>query len=181
MKRPDRQIQGIKITPNLDTVKIKLASIVSVDDTGEEEADNIVGNMFVITGKHRPHKDFVDAMKKLRKSGLELLEITTDSVTDWTVQEISISGDVVMKQSRVVMTLAKKIKRTGKVSTIKTPQTTMYPEKEDDQRFAGAEAMSKLIESCIDEAVKYLNGKYESDEKQLPLFPFEVLETNFDR
>ena len=181
MKQPDRQITGIKIMPDLNTVRIKLASIVSSDGEGEEDAENIIGNQFVITGKHRPHKDFVDAMKKLRKSGLELLEIVTESVTDWTVQEVSISGDIVMHQSRVVMTLGKKVKRTDKVATIKTPQTAMYPEKEDDQRYAGAEAMSKQIETCIDEAIAYLNGKYETDDGQLPLFPFEQLETNFTK
>lgn len=179
MKQPDRQIQGIKITPDLNTVRIKLASIVSVDGEGEEDADNHIGNQFVITGKHRPHKDFVDAMKQLRKFGLELLEITTESVTDWTCQEISISGDVVMKQSRAVLTLAKKVKRTEKVATIKTPQATMYPGKEDDQRYANAEKMSKQIEACINEAVAYLNGKYETEDGQLALFPFKQLETNF--
>ncbi len=181
MKQPDRQILGIKITPDFNTVKIKLASIVSVDAAGEEEADNHIGNQFVITGKHRPHKDFVDAMKQLRKPGLELLEINTDSVTDWTCQEISISGDVVMKQSRAVLTLAKRVKRTDKVATIKTPQATMYPTKEDEQRYAGAEKMSKQIESCINEAVAYLNGKYETEDGQLALFPFKQLETHFQK
>lgn len=181
MKQPDRQIQSIKITPELDSVKIKLASVISVDGDGEEDVDNIIGNQYIITGKHRPHKDFVDAMKKLRKHGLELLEINTENFTDWTVQEISISGDLIMRQSRVVLTLAKRIKRTDKVATIKTPQTTMYPEKEDEDRYPGAEAMSKLIESAIDEAIAYLNGKYEYDDGQLPLFPWENLETNFTK
>lgn len=181
----ERNITMIQMSADLSTVRIGFSSQVSKDVEGEEEAENLVGNQYTITSHHRPNGDFVDAMKKLRKFCLEVSEIEVDAkkLPKWFVTQLKISGDIVMRKSRVQFVLSKQIEKTGKQLKVgPTPQVTMYPEKDDSQRYHNAEAMSKQIEVCIDEAIAYLNGKYEDeDNNQLPLFPWENLQTTFDK
>ena len=81
------------------------------------------------------------------------------------------------------MTLAKTVKRTGKVCKMKTTQITMYPDPDDVNAYKDADKLTMKIEEVIMEAWEYLNGKYdESDFSQLPLFATEKpLELNFNK
>lgn len=166
-----RQIRQVKIKPDLSEVQIKF---VEVGEIASEEEDDVITNEFSTKSKIRPHKDFVDAMKKLRKLALDVCEMPIDSkqVIFWNVIGISIQGDMSMHQSRIVMTLAKQVKRTNKMISFKTPQVTMFPEKDDESRYGKAEELTKLVEEVCSEAMLYLTGKYEEEGGQLPLFVF---------
>lgn len=146
---------------------------------GVNGADNKVNDTpFWVGGNYRPHKTFVDKMKELRKFCLELVEIEVDTkaLPNWTVGTLKIQGDLVMKQSRAVMILAKKIKFTGKVTYMNVPQVTMYPSMDDKDRYHNAEKMTEVIEAVVRESEAYINGKYETeDEDQLALFPKEAV------
>lgn len=178
----EKQFRSIRISPDQDEVKITFENITTKEIIEGEDENEIKGHKYSITGRISPHKDLTDLMKKLRKYALSLNEIEVDSkdMPKWTVQAISITGDYLLKKSRCVMTLAKEIKRTGKVAIMKTSQVTMYPQMDEENRFEDAEKMSEIIEAIIEETWLYLNGKSEDDDNQLQLFPTEPkLETNF--
>src|SRR6478609_9122383 len=171
----EKQFRSIRISPDLDEVKLTFETITTREIIEGEEENQIKGHKYSITGKISPHKDLTDLMKKLRKYALAVNEIEVDSkdLPKWTVQAVSISGDYLLKKSRVIMTLAKEVKRTGKVAIMKTSQVTMYPQMDEEK-------MSEIIEAIIEETWLYLNGKSDYDDNQLQLFPTEPkLETNF--
>lgn len=167
----DRQIRKIAIDAD-GNVKIGFVEILTSTEEMEPGQDDAVSkaftNKYTVESPLKPHKDLLDAMKKLRKHALDICEMIFDTkaVTFYTVSAIDIAGDVLMKQSRVIMTVSKEVRSTGKMIHFRTPQCTMYGESE----YSKAEEMSKLIEEVISEAFKYLEGKGES-EAQLPLFP----------
>ena len=178
----EKQFRSLRISPDLDEVKITFEKITTKEIIEGEDENQIKGHKYSITGKISPHKDLTDLMKKLRKYALAVNEIEVDSkdMPKWTVQAITISGDYLLKKSRCIMTLAKEVKRTGKVAIMKTCQVTMYPQMDEDNRFEDAEKMSEIIEAVIEETWLYLNGKSADDDNQLVLFPNEAkLETNF--
>jgi hypothetical protein len=169
----EKQLSKLKITNDQNEVHIGFRNLITESDEAEDPESSTLANEYTIKAKHRPHKDLVDCMKKLRKFALEACEIEVDSkkLTDWNVSTISITGDVVLRKSRVVMTLTKKVNRTGKFIEFKTPQVTMYPEKDEEGRFANAEKMSEQIEEIIEEGWSYMNGKFEMEiNPQLALF-----------
>ncbi len=175
-----RQIQKITMNADCDEFKIVFAALTGEQDfEGEEEegeGEGIKVRPRVYSARSgsndMPHKDFIDAMKKLRKFAFEIAEMTVDSkeLPSWTVSEIKISGDYTNKQSRVIMKLAHYVKATKKVIPLgPLPQVTMYPQKDDAVKYHNAGAMTKQIEEVIMEAWLYLNGKF--DQKgQLPIF-----------
>jgi hypothetical protein len=187
-EKKHRQITKIKLSKDLNKVIIQFTELEETEfGNGEEdeEGSSVLPHVHTILGRHRPAKDFIDAMKGLRKFALDSNEMTVDSkeLPLWTVSTVDIAGDMFLKQSRVVLTLAKMVKRTGKVSEMKLGQITMYPEGDDPTAYKDADKLTKAIEVAIVEAWEYLNGKYDdADLSQLPLFPTEKkLETNFDR
>lgn len=137
---------------------------------GEEEVEEMEETparviSHTVDAPYRPHKDFIEAIRGLKKHVLAICEMP--GLSDFSVCKLNIDGDVLLRQSRVVMTVSKHVKSTDKEIKFKTPQVTMYGESE----YAGAEAMSKVINEVIDEAWKYIDGKYSPEEgKQLPLF-----------
>jgi len=181
MTTTDKQIKKIKLHPDLSKVRIEWDNLVTSTEAEDEESKPLK-NEYGVTGRYKPRKEFVDTMKKLRKFGHELCGMTVESkeIGDWTVSEVSFAGDVLLKQSRAVLKLSKETP-TGKLIDFKCPQVTMYPEKDDESRYTGAEKMSVILEDLIEEAWLYLNGEY-ADEGQLPLFQTEPkLQTNFDQ
>lgn len=183
-----RQITKIKIASDFNQALISFTEQEETEFADGEEDETgsvVVPHEHSIKGRHRPHKEFIDSMKGLRKFALDANEISVDSkeIGDWNVSTIQIAGDMFLKQSRVVMTLAKTVKRTGKVCEMKTTQITMYPEPDDVSAYKDADKLTRKIEEVIMEAWEYLNGKYdESDFSQLPLFATEKpLELNFDK
>src|SRR5882762_3803052 len=128
----ERQLRNLKIT---DVVSMDFV----VMTTNPPEAGKEDGGSTVSTNKHGfesgsiPQKQFLDCMKKLRKHALEICEmdiVDTKNYTNWNVSELKISGDVTLKQSRVIMTVTKYVERTKKTIHFKTPQVTMYGESE---------------------------------------------------
>lgn len=169
----DRQLRSVEITSK-GKVKINFVEIIVVEPAEGEEASSSIVNEYGVKSPLKPHKDLLDSMKKLRKYGMEICEENKDSkaLAEWTVSKIKIDGDIPLRQSRVRLTMAKEVKRTGKQIKLETPQTTMYGESE----YGKAQEMSKLIEAVIDEVNAYLEGKGESED-QLPLFPKIELQT----
>lgn len=183
----DKQLSKIKVSSDLNSVTIGFTDTLTTHtaaegDGGMDEEKKIL-NKYQAKLSHRPHKDLTDSIKKLRKFALELVDIKVDNkdIGDWTVSCVSLSGDVTLRQSRAVLTLAKECP-TGKVIEFKCPQVTMYPEKEAEDRYHNAEKMSEIIEDLIEEGWSYLMGKMSEDsDGQLPLM-FNIkpkLETNF--
>jgi len=179
----EKQITSIKISDDLNEVKIGFTNVLTHESENEEEGNHI-HNSYLVKGKIRPHKDFIEEMKKLRKFALELCEMDVNSkeIGDWNVCGLQIAGDIFLHQSRAVLQLAKKVNRTNKVIKFKTPQVTMFPEADEATRYASAEKLTTQIECCIEEAYNYLNGKYEDEGIQFQLFPNDPkLETHFTR
>jgi hypothetical protein len=172
----ERHLRKLEITDEF--VKIAFVEGDQIASTSEnleeEEGDKVIEDTYNVKSPRRPHKDLTDAMKKLRKLGLEALEINLADVKDvhqWDVLALDIAGNVTMQKSRVVMTLGKRIKATGKVSKIKTGQITMYPDAEDKVKFPYVDKLTPMIETAITEALAYLDGKMDEDGKQFALFP----------
>jgi hypothetical protein len=176
----EKQITGIKLSPELTDVEISFEYRFTQEADGEDE-NKILKNEYWLRGKYAPHKDLVDCMKKLRKFALEIVDIDVDSksLPDWNVSEVKIAGDYVMKKSRVQLILAHEITVVGKstkrhVHIKDVPQITMYPEKDDAGRYHNAEKMTEILQVLLYEVEAYLSGKYgEEDVEQLPLFPKE--------
>lgn len=173
----DRQISFISF--DKESVKIGFNEIMpsekpSVEDEDESELDDVLMNQYTVSSDRKAHKDFLDAMKKLRKFALDLCEMVVDSklIGDYMVGQVKITGDVLLRQSRVVMRVEKYVKRTDKTIKWATPQVTMY----GDGEYGKAEDMSKHIEALIDEAWQYLDGKCGEDTVQLPLFARKELQ-----
>lgn len=189
MNKPEKQLRKLKITD--DEVIINFVELSNDEqptnpddpngelDLSESETASLI-NEFQVKGKFKPHKDLTDSMKKLRKFALEICEIEVDSkdLPNWNVSALKIDGDLLMKQSRVTLTLTKKVKRTEKLISFNTPQTTMYGESE----YHNAEKMAPVIEDVVEEAWSYLDGTKREQEGQLPLFTRgETIELNFTK
>lgn len=171
-----RELRSLEITD--DFVKIAFVEGDQIAGTSEseegEEGDKVIEDLYTTKSPRRPHKDLTDAMKKLRKLGLEALEINLADAKDvhqWDVLAINIAGNVTLQKSRLVMTLGKNIKATGKVAKIKTSQITMYPDAEDKMKFPYVDKLTPMIETVITEALAYLNGKMDDEGTQFALFP----------
>lgn len=169
MTQINRHLRSIKIAPDYSSVKVQFVN----QAVGEEIEEDVVikPHKYSVDASNRPHKDFTDAMKKLRKFAFELIEEEWDTKsTKWTVIQMKIAGDVSMQQSRVQFVLGKMTEKTGKGLEIKTPQVAMYPDKDDTQRYYNAEKMSAQVEEAIEEVWSYLFLGKNGEEIQLPLF-----------
>lgn len=173
----ERQLKSLTIKPDFSRIKITFAEVTTHEPVEGDDENVVTSNEFSVSSANRPHKDLLDSMKKLRRYGLEILEIEladeAKSIKNWNVGSIKISGDLLLKQSRVELTLDKKIELTGKVAKIKTSQVTMYPQVDDAVKYHNADKMTAIIEDIVEEVWSFLNGKYDSDTdpNQLALFP----------
>lgn len=183
----DKQLTKLKLSADLNEVTIEFTDTITNHTAAEDEEgidrEEKIQNFYKVVGARRPHKNLSDSMKSLRKHALALcgIEVSSKHIGDWTVSEISITGDMTLRQSRCIMKLAKECP-TGKVVEFKVPQVTMYPIQDEEQRYHDAEKMSVTIEDIVEEAWAYLAGRYETEVSgQLPLmFAIEPkLETNF--
>lgn len=173
----ERKISSISITD--EKVKVQFSEIAfnaGSSDSGDGEEDNDSANevKYQVESKNKPHKNFKNCMTSLRKHALAICEITADSkeLPQWDVRAIKIAGDVLMKKSRVVITLSKTVKSTGKECLLVCPQVTMYPDSEEKVKYHDADKLAVAIEDLLSEAEEYLAGKYsDEDAEQLPLFP----------
>lgn len=181
----EKQLRQITVSEEgrIKLIFAEVAHIASENQGEDSEEDFVDVNEFTVKSMHLPHKDLLESMKKLRKFALESqeIEITTKELTTWNVSGVKISGDVLEKKSRVVLTLSKKVKRTGKFIHFSTGQVTMYPEKEDASAYHNADKMTVIIEDLIEECWSYLDGTKTGEEKkkgvvQMPLFPDRTAE-----
>lgn len=165
----ERQLRTLQIATDLKSVYIEFEEIVTMEPKEGEEESSVVKVPYSVDSPYKPHSDLVNAMKKLRQHGLALynikLEDSSKQLKNWTVGQIKVSGDVLMKQSRVVISLGIFSEDTGKVGTLKCPEVTMYGE----SQYKDHEKLAKDIELILAETWLYMGGKYE-DAGQLPLF-----------
>lgn len=178
----ERQLVSVAIDSELK-VKMKFIETRILPLKDNDEENRVKVNKFSVESEERPHKDFVNSMKKLRKHALDLIEIDLNPETSskdlptYTVSALKIAGNYLLKKSRVTLTLAKYVKRSKKVCETDLPQVTMYPEKEEAQMYPEAEKMTAIIEDIIEECWSYLEGKYEDEDPgQLALFPVRQTE-----
>ncbi len=174
----EKQLVKLKITAEGE-VQLSFAQILTSDEPQETDGEEAIPDKYI--NKHtakstiKPHKDFLNCLKQLRKHALEICEIEVDSkaISSWHVCGIKISGDVELKKSRVQLILAKDVKRTGKRMEFNNcPQITMYPEPDADsaKMYHDIAKLTPIVEDLIEEGFSYLNGKYEDETIQLKLF-----------
>lgn len=172
-----RHMTGIEITTDGEVIihftELRPGEVLSGNGTPEEVEDDekepAIGYHYSIKSPRYPHKDFMNAMKNLRKHALAINEMQygdAKALSDYLVTKVKIQGDVTLRQSRVTMRLEKYVNRTGKYVKIPVAQVTMYGE----SKYEEAAEMSKHVENLILEATAYMNGKCQEDD-QLPLFP----------
>ena len=155
MKKPARQIRSITMKPDLSFTSVEFEYSVE----GEEEDDDVIKDK--VGSSKRPNKEFVDAMKSLRRLSLDTCETIPNAkeINMWRVTQVKIAGSIALKTSRASFKLSKSVERTNKeVGFGPTPQITMYPEKEDESRYHKAEELAKLIEKVCDEALAYADS-----------------------
>ncbi len=151
----NRQITSIKITDEL-TAKIGFNEIIPLLVKGDEGDDiEAISNDYSVKSGMRVHDDLLDAMNALRKIACDLCGIEPKPLNQFAVVGIKISGDMLMNTSRVVLTVSKETKY-GKDVEFKTPQIIMYGESE----YPKSKELSQLIELVVEEAWKYIGGKY---------------------
>lgn len=165
--------QGMKIKKKSTIVYFE-REVVNELKEGEEE-NTTWRTWYPIESEIPPHKDFLDALKALRKPALQLGEIVVEESTHVTynVLTVKITGDMEMQQSRCEMVLGHKVKRTDKIIPIPTGEYVMY----GDSDFEGAAATTKKLEKLKEEAWAYcFDGKFgtpeSADPNQLPLALF---------
>jgi len=160
----------------IDFVEIHLdeSEVSQVTKALTDDEPNFIVNEYSVKSPRLAHKDLKDAMKKLRKFALEICEMIfeTKALTFYDICAIKINGDIALRQSRVILTVSKEVRRTGKEIKFNTPEVTMY----GDSEYERASEMSKVIENVVSEAKLYLGGKC-ADGDQLPLFPKLELST----
>lgn len=168
-----QQIRKIAIDAK-GKVKIDFVEITAGEEIPDQEEPNVIVNEYFVKSPRKAHKDLLDSMKKLRKFALEICEMIfeTKALTFYDICAIKINGDIALRQSRVILTVSKEVRRTGKEIKFKTPEVTMY----GDSEYERASEMAKVIENVIKEAQLYLGGKC-ADGDQLPLFPKLELST----
>ena len=170
----ERRIRIIEMHPETLAVRIEFDKVSTIgSDLPEEDQDESSESTdtvdeFRVKSPRRPHKDFVNKFKKLTKFAMLADEIADENIGDYQVTRIKISGDMLMKKSRVEMVLSKYVERTGKWIKIPVSQVTMYGETD----FPEINKLTKTIEELCEEAISYaFDNKYEIEVKdQLPLF-----------
>src|SRR5688572_2527787 len=110
MKRK-KAIRSISMKADLSKVSVHFD--YALESAQSEEEDDEVDK--IIKTNIRPHKDFVDVMKKLRKLALDIISIKADAkeVGEYFVTELKIAGNMELHQSRVSMKVSRHVDKTG--------------------------------------------------------------------
>lgn len=174
----ERQLRKLQIAATLNKVTIDWIEVRTYES--KDGGDSVIKKPHHrTTGDYRPHKDLVNKLKKLRKHALDMLGIElsdmSKDLSKWMALEIKIDGDLLLKQSRLKITLGVKNEKTGKVSKIQTQQMTMYPAQDDASKYHAADEVAKIVEEIQTETWLYCEGKFEDEPKanqQLALFNF---------
>lgn len=153
MHTSNKQITFVSID-HKERVHIIVGETVMISTEEEGAPAKEVFNQFPVLCQYKPHKDFMDALLSCRKYGLELIEMETESRTQFTVLSLKIKGNMAMQNARVEFTLSKYVKRSGKTLKLPCGEVTMYG---DDYKKTAE--MTKAVEKVLDEASKYMGGK----------------------
>ena len=165
MKRK-KAIRSISMKADLSKVAVHFdyALESAQDEENDDEVDKIIKTNI------RPHKDFVDVMKKLRKLALDIISIKADAkeIGEYFVTELKIAGNMELHQSRVSMKVSRHIAKSGVKYALPIPQTEMFPEKENKKAYHKHEELATLVYEACKQAMLFIGGKYETS-GQLPL------------
>jgi hypothetical protein len=182
----DKKLNSLYIHPDLSMVEIKFTELHTVEDETEEDGFKTIPIKRTIEAPLRPSSGLCDDLKSMRRHGLEIqgikLEKEATQIKNWTVMRINIAGDMLLKKSRLTITLACKSELTGKVVPMKVGQVTMYPKDQDKVKYHKAEEMTKLVEKIANGVWGYLNGEFDEAIKgdQLVLYQSEpIFQTEF--
>ena len=163
MAQQEKQLRQITLAPDLSKVTIKFIQLnqLEASDEGEVEDDEaMAANEYTVVGSFAPHKDLIDAMKKVRKHGLAWLGIEladeAKALKNWSTTRITLAGDHTMKKSRVKIQLGLNVEQTGFVAHIETGQITIYPKTEDKAKYWDTDKLAKEVDKIIDECGEYL-------------------------
>jgi hypothetical protein len=173
----ERQLKSLKLNFDATKVKMEFAQITTQEPPeDDEEGESVISvDTFIVKSKKKPHPDLIKCLKKMRKHALELMEIKladeAKDLQDWTVLGIKIDGDVLKKQSRLVMTVGKWVSKTEKVLEWPITQVTMYPEKDDVKKYHDIDKLTTIVEDIIEECWSYCFLAKFDQEGQLSLFP----------
>lgn len=177
----ERHLRRLTISDDLDEVNVKWdeTRVYELPDGADENSENEVRTIgHQTTSPFRPHRNLVDALKKLRKHGLAIqgIELSDESkqIKRWVVLDLQIDGDPLKQQSRATITMGVKSELTGKCSPLKVGTVTMYPNDEDKVKYLGAPQMTTIIQDIEAELWEYMDGKIESvdvPDPQYSLFP----------
>lgn len=150
----DKQIQSIEITDKHVKIGFKIATLLSPGD-GEGESPVAVTE-YSTKSQHRASKSFIKCFTDMAEDGLEISEMNVSgSKKDYTVCKVKIDGDLFMNKSRVTLTVAKLVERTGDVIKFDTPQVTLSSE----SKYLEWKSLQKKVIALIKEAWKYLAGE----------------------
>ena len=182
----EKKLNSLYIHPDLSAVEIKFTELHVIEDETEEDGQRTIPVKRTIEAPMRPTSALCDDLKSMRRHGLDILGIKLEKeaaqIKNWTVQRIKISGDMLLKKSRLEMELALKSDLTGKVVPIKVGQVTMYPKDEDKVKYHKAAEMTQLVEKIANGVWGYLNGEFDESipGDQLVLYSSDPkLETHF--
>lgn len=171
MNRPDveRQLVSIHITKK-NRIVIRFKENVLVEPLLQGDESRNSNTIYTADSDEPPHANLTNALTKLRKLALVSLNIPSDAKTipEWQVKGFKLKGDHNIHQSRVVIELTKYVEWTKGSHSINTPEITMYGE---DAQFEKVTELTSQIEDVIAECWAYLNGDYQKETGQLPLFP----------
>jgi hypothetical protein len=175
-----KQIDKIKIGQknDIDQIYVEHTETIQVDTMDDK------GEVFATKYYHRnekkmydfpPHKDFLDAMKMLRKLVIDLCEFKGewDKFNDYEVVGVSFSGMDDDDSAGVIITAFKTTERTGKKLLINTPFNLL-----NDPNYGDSEMLDEYCKKVRDEAYEYLGGKHAAN-PQLSL-SFESVGDNFN-
>ena len=166
----ERLIKGIHLDIK-DRVTLKIVELITIPPKELDGESTIKTRTYKMVSEDKPHSDLINALKMLRKDALKICEIDipadSNKLHQYQVMGVDISGDIVLKQARLVLTIGKLVKRTEKIIKFKTPQTTLYGQSE----YEDADKLAPKIEKVLDEAEEYMYGKFEeTNPHQLGLF-----------
>ena len=165
-RKVERKLRQLKIDPDTLQVTIGFNEIITNPIDGGDD-NEVITNEYKVKSARIPHKDLTNKVNKLTKFAMALNEINDENEKAYSVCKIKIDGDMLLRQSRVTMTISHKVERTGKNVLIPVSQVTMY----GNSDFVDAEKMSRIIEEIDKEVWEYLGGKYnDHTPNQLALF-----------
>lgn len=137
--------------------------------TKKDEKDEVVAEdkniiSHSITGDYRPHKDFVDAMKMLRKHVIGICEIGNfKNFEKIRINGISLSNIEDEEKAKVIISAGKELE-TGDVWNFVTPGVQLA----DNPKYGDSKQLDEFCNTIVKEAWEYISGKH-AENPQLSL------------